>query len=115
MQVVYSDGITFGAGDWWVKLGDRELGDRRKFFSRNISCIYFHVSLHVICIRTFAPCVHSDRGFAVLGAMDSSEAWGEAIPLTETVKCNLSASEVYEYLTKAGWRHVKRGMLKITS
>ena len=34
--------------------------------------------------------------------MDSSEAWGEVIPLTETAKCNLSASEVYEYLTKAG-------------
>ena len=34
--------------------------------------------------------------------MDSSEASGEAIPLTESEKCNLSAAEAYEYLTKAG-------------
>ena len=34
--------------------------------------------------------------------MDSSEAWGEASPLTETAKCNLSTSEMYENLTKAG-------------
>ena len=30
--------------------------------------------------------------------MDSSEV----IPLTETAECNLSTSEAYEYLTKAG-------------
>ena len=48
------------------------------------------VRMH-ICTMCF-----SDGGFAVLVAMDSSEAWGEAIPLTETAKRNLSASEVYE-------------------
>ena len=43
--------------------------------------------------------IHSDEGFAVFVAMDSSEAWGEPF---RTAKCNLSASEVYEYFTKAG-------------
>ena len=39
-----------------------------------------------------------DGGFGVLVAIDLSEA----IPLTETAKCNLSASGVHEYLTKVG-------------
>ena len=34
--------------------------------------------------------------------MTSSEDSGEVLPLTESAKCNLSAAEAYEYLTKAG-------------
>ena len=32
--------------------------------------------------------------------LGSSEALVEAIPLTENVKCNLSAAEAHEYLNK---------------
>ena len=42
--------------------------------------------------------IYSDRHVV----MTSSEDSGEVLPLTESAKCNLSAAEAYEYLTKAG-------------
>ena len=33
-------GAAVGAGDWWVKLGDRELVDT----DGNFLCIYFHIA-----------------------------------------------------------------------
>ena len=88
-------GVGMGVGDLWVKPGDGELGD----INGNFLYIHFHVNLD-LCVCTFGLGVHSDGGFAVLicdlVAMDSSEIWSEVIPLTETAKCNLSVSEVYE-------------------
>ena len=49
----------------------------------------------MICVSTFGPC------FVVIDTcmvIDSSEA----ITLTKSAKCSLSAAEVYEYLIKAG-------------
>ena len=41
--------------------------------------------------------------------LDSSEALVEAIPLTENVKCNLSAAEAHEYLNKGVFTKKLRG------
>ena len=75
------------------KTGRREPGDHV------IHSIYFHVSLPVIRIY-FEHVFYSDRSRHVV--MTSSEDSGEVLPLTESAKCNLSAAEAYEYLTKAG-------------
>ena len=48
----------------------------------------------------FEHVFYSDRSRHVV--MTLSEDSGEVLPLTESAKCNLSATEAYKYLTKAG-------------